>query len=224
MTPNSILCDKSLSLKAKGLWAYIQSKPEGWDFSAERISNQNRDGRDGIRAALRELEDSGLLQRTRHKDKEGKWDWDYSLLSKPWTEKPSMENPPTGKPSTEKPSNKKTRNSKKEIVKKIEGTKTKKTQLEVEIEEFVSSYAPSLIENFIDYWDETDQNGKPRWKKEKTWDLSRRLKRWKRNEPKFERRSRSSANPVEETPRRAFSGSFVNTPDGPRPIGELMGR
>lgn len=55
--PNHILRDKRISLKAKGLWAYIQSKPDNWDFSAERIARECTDGKDGIRSGLKELEE-----------------------------------------------------------------------------------------------------------------------------------------------------------------------
>ena len=30
--------DDRLSLKAKGIWAYMKSKPGNWDFSAKRIA------------------------------------------------------------------------------------------------------------------------------------------------------------------------------------------
>ena len=34
--------------------------------------------------------------------------------------------------------------------------------------------------NFIDYWAEKNKKGKMRWELQKTWDLSLRMKRWKR--------------------------------------------
>jgi hypothetical protein len=57
-----------LSLKAKGLYSYMRSKPNGWDFSAKRIAEENKDGRGAILAAMKELEDSGYLQRTKRGD------------------------------------------------------------------------------------------------------------------------------------------------------------
>lgn len=56
ITPNEILNDPRLSFKAKGLYGYIQSKPDGWEFSADKILTQTKDGRDGINAGLNELE------------------------------------------------------------------------------------------------------------------------------------------------------------------------
>lgn len=54
--PNSLLTHKEITLRAKGLYGYIQSKPDGWDFSSERIAYETKDGRDSIRAGLKELE------------------------------------------------------------------------------------------------------------------------------------------------------------------------
>ena len=42
--PNDLLNSTKISFKAKGLFAYIQSKPDNWEFSAERISKQVKEG------------------------------------------------------------------------------------------------------------------------------------------------------------------------------------
>ena len=62
-TPNWIINNSRLSLKAKGLWTFLASKPSGWNFSAERIAAQTSDGRESIGSGLRELERAGLLKR-----------------------------------------------------------------------------------------------------------------------------------------------------------------
>ena len=62
-TPNHILNLKDVSLKAKGLWTYINSKPEGWNFSVKGIGSQNKDGKDSVSSGCRELEKLGFLQR-----------------------------------------------------------------------------------------------------------------------------------------------------------------
>lgn len=93
--PNQILNSKKLSLKAKGLYGYLQAKPEGWEFSAERIVLETADGRDAVRSGLRELEKVGLLQRMRNKDTHGQWDHEYILY-------PNF--PSAGFPSSDKPS------------------------------------------------------------------------------------------------------------------------
>lgn len=40
---NFLLNDKTLSFKAKGLFAYLFSKPDDWDFSVERIDLEGTD-------------------------------------------------------------------------------------------------------------------------------------------------------------------------------------
>ena len=65
---NSVLEDKNLSFKAKGLYAYLYSKPDGWDFSAVRIEKETKEGVKSIWSTLRELEEAGYLVRTKQKD------------------------------------------------------------------------------------------------------------------------------------------------------------
>lgn len=68
MVANEVLYRPDLSWKAKGLYAYLFSKPDGWDFSGDRIVKEGSDGRKVIFASLKELEKIGLLDRKRQKD------------------------------------------------------------------------------------------------------------------------------------------------------------
>lgn len=80
--PNTILTDPRISAKAKGIWAYLASKPTGWDFSSERIAKEFADGRDSIRAGLRELESVGLLKRTTSNAADGQFTTEYEIRIK----------------------------------------------------------------------------------------------------------------------------------------------
>ena len=80
--PNTILQNKNLTLKAKGLWAYLNSKPDGWECSAERIAAEQADGREAVKSALRELESAGLLTRTVTSKGYAKWETTYELKTK----------------------------------------------------------------------------------------------------------------------------------------------
>ena len=62
---NDILNEASVSLSAKGMFAYLFSKPEGWQFSSERIINDHSDGKRAVLSALKELETAGYLTRQR---------------------------------------------------------------------------------------------------------------------------------------------------------------
>jgi len=100
--PNHILNNPTLSLKAKGLWVYIQSKPDGWKFSIEKMTKQLKEGKASIQHAIWELEKARLLVRKQAKDTKGKWKgYDYFLYENPLpkessVEEPSVENSPTG--------------------------------------------------------------------------------------------------------------------------------
>ncbi len=65
---NEILKEKRLSWKAKGVYCYIYSKPDDWDFSADRIKKEGQGGRKTVLSALNELEEIGYLERFKQPD------------------------------------------------------------------------------------------------------------------------------------------------------------
>ena len=54
---------KTITLKAKGLWLYLRTRPAGFQFSIDRIAQDTKDGRDAVRGAVRELEAAAVLTR-----------------------------------------------------------------------------------------------------------------------------------------------------------------
>ena len=86
VTPNELLNSKELSLRAKGLFAYIQSKPDNWDFSVEKIALQCKENEGAIAPILKELEAFGYLQRVKYHDEKGHWAIEYVLYSTPQPE------------------------------------------------------------------------------------------------------------------------------------------
>lgn len=103
VAPNQLLNDNRLSWKAKGMWTYLQSKPDGWNFSKDRIKNDSADGRDGTMTGLQELEEYGYLKRKRVRGDRGYWSYEYVLSVNPHTENPCTDNPVTENPRTENP-------------------------------------------------------------------------------------------------------------------------
>jgi hypothetical protein len=101
VVPNDLLNNKDLTFKAKGVYAYIQSKPASWDFSAERISLQTKEGVTAVRMALIELENAGYLIRTQSRNNKGHLIYSYQLSScplevleeNPTSDYPRLENP-----------------------------------------------------------------------------------------------------------------------------------
>lgn len=60
---NTVINDKELTFTAKGVYLYLLSKPNEWDFSAHRIANDSASTEHMVSKSLRELEAHGLLQR-----------------------------------------------------------------------------------------------------------------------------------------------------------------
>jgi hypothetical protein len=96
--PNELLNNPEISFKAKGLYAYLNSKPDNWDFSVERISHQAKEGVDSVRGAIHELEQFGYLIRRKHQDEKGFWEIDYILYETPIEEKTYLGKSNEGKP------------------------------------------------------------------------------------------------------------------------------
>lgn len=65
--------DSRLPFRAKGLLAYLLSKPDGWSVSDRHLATVGPDGRDAVQTALRDLEKHGYLVRRRENGAGGKW-------------------------------------------------------------------------------------------------------------------------------------------------------
>ena len=109
MMQNHHLRNKGLSLKAVGLLSKILSLPPDWDYSLRGLATLNTDGIDGIRSAMKELEDHGYVVRTQRRDENGRMSksryevYEIPQPRKPTTGKPSSENPTTVNPTTANP-------------------------------------------------------------------------------------------------------------------------
>lgn len=106
---NQALRDKALSLRAKGLYALIQSYITIPDFVLykQTLINMGLEGKDAFESAWKELKNRGYLVQKRGKNSEGKFIYEYELLDfieenevlkKPHTGKPHTGKPDTGKP------------------------------------------------------------------------------------------------------------------------------
>lgn len=109
--PNALLADTTLSLKAKGLYALMYSKPDGWQFYESALVRESRDGKDAVGSGLDELVKAGWLVRSGGRaDDSGRFTaYDYELRvnrgyivhqsGKPVAENPLRETR-DGKPAT----------------------------------------------------------------------------------------------------------------------------
>jgi hypothetical protein len=73
MIENATVRDRRLSFKARGVLAWLLSKPAGWEPTVERLADESPDGVFAIRSACKELEQHGYLARKRARGKAGEW-------------------------------------------------------------------------------------------------------------------------------------------------------
>ena len=71
---NAALYDERLSFRARGILAYLLSKPPEWRTNARQLAAATTgEGRDAIRTALNELEAVGYLVRQQTRNERGQW-------------------------------------------------------------------------------------------------------------------------------------------------------
>lgn len=149
VVPNDLLNNKQISFKAKGIYAYIQSKPDGWDFSIERISWDCNEGQSSVRSGIQELEKAGYLLRKMYKNHKGHNQYDYYLYDKPTYENPTLENPSLENPTLE---NQRTNKERDKVKKNI----SKKEFLIIPFEE--NSLRFELFTKWLEYKKEKKQS------------------------------------------------------------------
>lgn len=119
---NSVLNDVTLKCEDKGLFAYLWSQADEWDFYAREVAKHSADSEDKIYKILRKLEEHGYLLRERQRNSKGqlkanKWylsetpkqKWINIFKKRSTTnKKPIRQNPKQVKPDLEKPNMEKT--------------------------------------------------------------------------------------------------------------------
>jgi hypothetical protein len=101
MIANEALENSSLTWRARGVLAYLLSRPEDWSTSAERLaamSPKGKEGRDAMRAVLTELEAAGYIRREKSQDARGRWSTTLVVYDYP---EPSVQADPPAKTSPE---------------------------------------------------------------------------------------------------------------------------
>lgn len=98
---NSFLRDNNISFKAKGLFCYMFSMSENWNFTLQSIATQQKDGLDSVKSAMDELKQYGYISYEKHSNGSGT----YFLNDEPNVENPNVENPNLGKSTAIKNTN-----------------------------------------------------------------------------------------------------------------------
>lgn len=91
---NTVLNDTNLSWKAKGLFVYLWSQADEWDFYETEVVKHSTDKIASLKSGLKELEQQGYLKRQRKRDNKGHFKENEWILSdNPMLENPMLENP-----------------------------------------------------------------------------------------------------------------------------------
>lgn len=104
---NDVINDDRMHLKALGLYAYMWSKPDNWQFYINEIASHFKDGESAVSSAMKELMNLGYLKRTQNR-KDGRFaNYDYVLQEFPKQENhgsvPKGDFPKPEKPIPKKP-------------------------------------------------------------------------------------------------------------------------
>jgi hypothetical protein len=102
MLNKTFLNDSNLSLKSKGLLAYLMSMPDDWQIYENEIVKHHTDGKDSLSSAIRELINNGYITRQRMRDEKGRLKaYEYRVYEAPiHIGKSSAGETKTGKPAT----------------------------------------------------------------------------------------------------------------------------
>lgn len=86
MLNKTALNDENISFKAKGLFAYLMSKPNNWCSNVEHLMTVSKDGRDSVRSALRELREHGYILKDKERNQDGTFTWYEIIFEEPQLE------------------------------------------------------------------------------------------------------------------------------------------
>ena len=170
---NVFLRDERLSLKSKGLLAYVLSLPNDWVLYVSELANHHKDGTSAIYSAFKELTDLGYVRRKRERIDGKLGGIDYIISETPILENLNVEN-----------LNQENLNQENQQLLNTNNNKVNNLQSNYLLEwnRIAEEIKFTDIDRFIDYWTEKSPNGrKMRWQKQKTFDVKRRMTRWELN-------------------------------------------
>lgn len=92
VTPQILAQDDRLSWKARGIFLYLASMPDGWDFYMDEIVKHSPGGKRALTSGIRELENYGYLTREMQHGEHGKFGNMIWVLHTEPTERPERSN------------------------------------------------------------------------------------------------------------------------------------
>ena len=170
---NVFLRDERLSLKSKGLLAYVLSLPNDWVLYVSELANHHKDGISAIYSAFKELTELVYVRRKRERIDGKLGGIDYIISETPILENLNVENLNVENLNKENQQLLNTNNNK---------VNTIQSNYILEWNRIAEEIKFTDLDRFIDYWTEKSPNGrKMRWQKQKTFDVKRRMTRWELN-------------------------------------------
>lgn len=103
--PLAAIEDPNLTWKAKGLYAYLRSRPSGWIVRKTDLVRRSCQGRIAVDNALTELQEHGYISREQAKDENGRFGrieftiYDRNPANTAVSRKPASGKPASGKPA-----------------------------------------------------------------------------------------------------------------------------
>lgn len=102
---NVFLKRKDLSIKAKGLLAYMLSLPDDWKFTIGGLTSQLKECKSSVAAMLKELEQNGYLRRRYTRTTGGRIsETVYEIFEEPVSDNPTFDKPTLDIPTCDLPS------------------------------------------------------------------------------------------------------------------------
>ena len=174
---NQLFKNKTISLKAKGLMAYLLSLPSDWNLSINGIVACSKEGRRAIGNTIKELISAGYIERNQIRDRGKFIGYDYFVFEQP---KCSFE-------ATDKSFTDKSIQISKEVIKERINKNTLSKSEKFKAEVFSYDYPKEMLTDFYSYWSEpkSKTNKRMRWEYQPTFEIGRRLKTWAKREKSF---------------------------------------
>lgn len=168
---NRLLCGTNLSLKAKALYIYLDSKPNRWNFSVVGIASEMKESKNTVNAILTELEELQLLKRRQLKDGSDFGRMVYCL----YNVIDSLVVTTRGRIPKER--NSKDIEERKEVFRQQCGVAYKKLN---------GKMSPTLAKKFFDYWTEKTLGGKKmRFELQTVFEHKKRMETFITNDKSF---------------------------------------
>ena len=171
---NRIFKDRRLSLKAKGLLAMLLSLSDHWELSIKGLEAILKEGRTSIRSTMNELIKNGYVERQQIRENNKFIGVDYIVFELPKSQNLTTVNL-TSQNSPQVSNNLSNYQSNKEH---------SKNQFFNEVMSF-KDFSKTMLTDFYEYWSEPTKKGVLKKDTMKTWETSRRLKTWAKNESKW---------------------------------------